>query len=153
MATGLIEGARESILGKFLSPENLQTLTGAAQSIELRRGQVLFREGDFHPWIYVVLTGTVDLVMTVPGRGPCRILSLGQGELVAWSSVLGEARMTCDAVCTSEAQVLRWNRDQLIELCQRHPQLGYQFMAMLATALSKRLTATRLQLLDLFRAP
>jgi CRP/FNR family transcriptional regulator, cyclic AMP receptor protein len=153
MVVGLIEGARESILGRCLSPENLEILVSAAEPVDLRAGQVLFREGDFHPWIYVVLSGTVDLVMTVPGRGPCRILSLGQGDLVAWSSVLGEARMTCDAVCTLDSRSLQWSRDRLVDLCQTHPQLGYEFMSMMATALSKRLTATRLQLLDLFRAP
>jgi len=39
---------------------------------------------------------------------------------------------------------------QLLAICEQHPRFGYEFMKRAALALSRRLNATRLQLLDVY---
>jgi CRP/FNR family transcriptional regulator, cyclic AMP receptor protein len=140
----------QSILGDFLSPSNLKLLISNSESVELSRGEYLFREGQKNCKVFVILDGQVDLTMTVPGRGPTRILTLGPGELVAWSAVLGEGIMTSSAICIERASLIAIDCKLILDRIESDSRFGCEFMKMMATALAKRLLATRLQMLDLF---
>lgn len=161
--------AIQQAVGSVISAGNIVKLTNLAQVVRCPPGQYLFREGQAHGELYILLDGKVDLLMTIPGRGPQRILTIGSGELLAWSAMVGgrdhandlrqtgsepgatgDAVMTCDAVATNSSTLLQLNGQQLRSLFTTEPQLGYEFMLWLAKGVSKRLTATRLQLLDLF---
>ncbi len=141
-----------TIFADHLSAKNREALFSLATRIQRDRGEYLFREGEFDKRVYLLLTGQVDLSMTVPGRGPQRILSVGPGELIAWSSILDDGTMTCSAVCTKPMEGLAIDCDRLRPLTESNRDLGFEFMRMMAAALAKRLLATRLQLLDLFQA-
>lgn len=140
----------QSIFGEFLSPSSLAALNSISDTIEMQPGDYLFREGQENRTVYTLLKGQLDLAMTVPGRGPTRILTLGRGDLVAWSAVLGDGIMTASAVCVEAAQLSSVDCKLLMNMIESNPTLGIEFMKMMATGLSKRLLATRLQLLDLF---
>lgn len=140
----------KTILGDFLSPVNIKLLVTASHSVTLSPGEYLFREGQDNHLVFLLLDGQLDLTMTIPGRGPVRILSLGPGDLVAWSAVLGQGIMTSSAYCVAAASLIAIDGRFVQEQMELDPHLGSSFMRMMATALAKRLLATRLQLLDLF---
>lgn len=136
-----------------LSPETLSKLVELGQEVTIEPGQYLFREGETNHFVYVVLAGKVDLKMSVPGRPAKRILSLAAGELVAWSSLLGEGEMTCSAICLEPTRLMAVDSREIDKLVREDLAFGFEFMRMLAKALAKRLVATRIQLLDLFASP
>lgn len=140
----------QTILGEFLSLANLIALDSCSENIHLRQGEYLFREGQANNRVYVLLDGQLDLTMTIPGRGAKRIMTLGPGDLVAWSALLGEGIMTCSAVCVENAQLIAIDSTSISKMIESDPRFGVEFMEMLASALAKRLLATRLQMLDLF---
>ena len=140
----------QSILGQHLSPANLGSLVSRGRWLEYDAGAYLFREGEHNRDVFFLLEGRVDLSMTVPGRGPSRILTLGPGDLIAWSAVVRDGTMSCAAQCVDAVKLLAIGAADLETLMTADPQFGYEFMKMMATALTKRLIATRLQLLDLF---
>lgn len=148
---GEVQAAVQQLaLDRHLSHRTVEQLKRIASVVSGTAGGFLFREGQVHNGVYLVLDGKLELAMTIPGRGRQRILTVGPGELVAWSSVLGEGRMTCDAQCLTDARLLRLTSEDLSELSSTDPQFGYEFIKLMATGLAKRLTATRLQMLDLF---
>lgn len=169
--------AIQRAVGKAISAENIAKLINMANVARFHAGEFLFREGQSHGDLYIMLDGKVDLLMTVPGRGPQRILTVGTGELLAWSAMIGaydrpngnmgaadhsnasksgnldfdpNAVMTCDAVSATSSTLLRLHGRRLRRLFESEPQLGFEFMLWLAGGVAKRLTATRLQMLDLF---
>jgi len=114
-------------------------------------GEMVFREGQENDNLFLVRHGRIALEMSVPGRGPVRILTLGPGEMLGWSALIGEGKMTTSAVVTGEeAEVIVVPAARLTRECESNPRLGYHLMQRMAEALSRRLVATRLQLLDLF---
>lgn len=58
--------------------------------------------------------------------------------------------MTSTAVALQPVKTIAFDGDALRQLCERNHEIGYYVMRQLETALSHRLVATRLQLLDLF---
>ena len=121
-----------------------------ASSISFSAGAIIFREGSVNRNLYLLSSGRVALEMLVPGRGRTRILSLGPGDMLAWSALLGDGRMTATAIAIEDTKTIAIDADCLLDICETNPPVGYQLMRRMSLSLSKRLLATRLQLLDLF---
>ena len=128
----------------------LEQLADEVTLQEFARGERVFREGASSPFLYLVVEGHFSLAMNVPGRGSVPILTVGKGEMFGWSALLGEGQMTTGAVATEDATCLVAKAAKLGELCESNHTLGFHLMRRMAHALSARLVATRLQLLDVF---
>lgn len=125
-------------------------IVGCSQEQVCPAGQVIFREGDENHKLYLIASGRVALDMHVPGRGLVRILSLGPGDMLAWSALLGNGRMTATATALEDTRLIASGAQCLRTVCDADRSVGYELMRQMAVALSRRLLATRLQLLDLF---
>ncbi len=125
-------------------------LAAIARVVDHPSGTVLFREGDPAVGIHIVAGGQVALQMSVPARGVVRLLTVGRGELLGWSGVVGWAQSTATARTLAPTRLISFAAVDVAELCERNHEVGYRLMQRLAWAVAKRLTATRLQLLDLY---
>ncbi len=135
-------------------PETLRAaLVSKAAFCNHDSGDVLFRENASARELLLILSGSVALEMSVPGRGKVRLLSLGPGDWVGWSALMGGGRMTTSAVALSITQVAKFSADELRQMCEQNPDIGYPLMKCVAQSLANRLVSTRLQLLDLFALP
>lgn len=133
-----------------LSEEDLARIAEIAEIQEKDAGVVLFQEGGPCANLFLVIAGSVALDMHVPRRGQIRILTVGAGEILAWSALWGEQRMTATGTTLSKTVVVAIPGRELQELCDADRDIGYVVMQRMAVALSRRLLASRLQLLDLF---
>lgn len=140
----------EMSFAKGLPPRTLEALATMATLETVPGWGVLFREGSQCHDLFLVQSGFFALDMHVPARGHVTILTVGPGELLGWSALLGAGLMTATATAVEESRVITLPGDQLRMLCQVDHEFGNSLMRHLAVALSQRLLATRLQLLDLF---
>jgi len=115
-------------------------------------GTVLFREGNQCDAFYLVHRGHLALEMCLPARGCTRIITLGPGEVVAWSALVGNGRMTATAIATEDTELIELSAAKVLQICVEDLRFGYVLMRRMATSLANRLLATRLQMLDLFKA-
>jgi CRP-like cAMP-binding protein len=136
-----------------LPPHILAELAVLVARREFSPGTVIFREGDECDELFLVGAGLVALDIRMPGRGPVRILTIGQGELLGWSSILGKGPMTATATALEPTAAYAIPGTSLRSLCERNFEVGYRIMQQTALTLAQRLTATRLQMLDLFAEP
>jgi len=133
-----------------LDDADLAKVAGIAAVEDRAAGEVIFKEGGRNNNLYFVIAGAAALEMHVPRRGTTRILTVGPGQLLAWSALLGDATMTATAVSQQDLQMVAIPADDLKTLCDSDHDIGYSVMQQTAKSLSRRLLATRLQLLDLF---
>lgn len=75
----------------------------------------------------------------------------GPNEILAWSGFLADGAMTTSAIAIESIRTIEFDCHQLKRLCEDDHDLGYFIMKQVAVGLARRLLATRLQLLDLFR--
>jgi CRP/FNR family transcriptional regulator, cyclic AMP receptor protein len=129
---------------------HLRLVASVAEIKELAPSKIVFREGHKSTFIYLVIQGHVALEIGVPGRGAVRIYTVGAGELLGWSSLLGTDLMTATARTMDACRLLALDARQTAALCVHEPAMGVEFMRRTALALAKRLEATRLQLLDVY---
>lgn len=140
---------RELEFLRGVDEEHLQRLADLGEFVDFPEGTVIFNEGEPASHCYLIVDGSVLLEICGPG-GCTRILTIGEGDILGWSSMLGKAELTAAARTISPTRAIELSGEKVLALCEQIPVLGYQLMRCTALALAKRLTATRLQLLDLY---
>lgn len=133
-----------------VSEDLIRQLAEMGQIVEHPAGSVVFRQGDPATTLHLVVSGQILLEICASGVGCKRLLTVGSGELLGYSTLLGESRLTATARAVTEAETLQFSGPQVLALCQENPRFGYECMRQTALALAKRLNGTRLQLLDIY---
>jgi CRP/FNR family cyclic AMP-dependent transcriptional regulator len=146
----LIETLREIRFLHDIGPMHLEQIAKIAHIRDLKEGDVVFRQGDVAQNVFLVVSGKVSLEICAAGTGCKQILTVGPGELLGWSSVLEQLSYTARARAATLTRLVEINIVQLLAVCDHDPQFGYAFMRHVAVALAKRLSATRMQLLDVY---
>jgi CRP-like cAMP-binding protein len=135
-----------------LSEEQVAQIAGVARLEAFPAGHTIFREGTLATDVFFISQGSVALEICSPGIGCRRIQTIAAGELLGWSPLLQQARLTATARTLMPTTAVRVPAALFLALCERDPRLGYELMRRTALALSNRLSAARLQLLDIFGA-
>ncbi len=132
-----------------LADRGRAAVAALARVEQVPAGTTLFRESDPADDLRFLLEGHLTLGIRVGGRGEVIVLSLGPGDIVGWTALLGGA-WTATARAVAPSALLRLPGAGLAALCERDHDLGYALMKRLFAATALRLHDTRLQLLDMF---
>lgn len=138
---------------KRLNQDQQGVLDALAFRQTLKAGETIFLEGERHPFVYWIIEGQVELEMASSGKTMQSLLTVGDGEFLAWSVLLTQRRMTATAKTVQPTRMLRFEIEPLLELCESNHEIGYRVMQDIAGQLARRLLAARLQMLDLFQHP
>jgi CRP-like cAMP-binding protein len=133
-----------------ISEEHLRQVAEIAALVNFAQGTVIFREGEPASKLFLIVSGNVALELCAPGVGCRRILTVSEGELLGWSPVLEQSCLTATARALTNTLAVEISGGQILTMCEHNPRFGYEFMRRAALALAKRLTATRMQLLDVY---
>ena len=128
--------------------EMLQRLAAAAKVRRFLPHDLLFREKAENEQLMIICSGRVALDLQVPGHGNVQMLTLGPGELLGWSALLG-GRMTTSATAVEETMIVAISAGEVLATCEADHSFGYWLMRRVADSLAGRLTDTRSQLVDL----
>jgi CRP-like cAMP-binding protein len=148
----LIETLREIRFLHDIGPMHLEQIAKIGRLSDYDAGAIVFHQGDVAQLVYLVVSGNVSLEICAAGAGCKQIFTVGPGELLGWSSVLEQSCYTARARALEKTRLVEIYVTQLLTICQRDPQFGYELMHRTALALAKRLSATRMQLLDVYGA-
>ncbi len=150
----LVQALRRVPWLKEWSEAHFEKVLQLAHLVEKKAGEALFLEGDREDYLYIVLEGRVAIEITVPGRGRVRVSTIEPLDLVGWSSATPVIqRRTAAARAVVPTRLIALDAAGLQRLCQEDYHFGYLFMQQVANVIASRLTATRLQLLDMFANP
>lgn len=122
-------------------PSHRALFEGAAQTVQLPRAEYLIRRGDPGGDVYLLRTGTLEVVDT--RSIPELILNtMTEGAVVGEMAFVDDSPRSVDVRAGTDAVVLRWARDDLRSLLARNPDLAAAFYENVA-----RLAAGRVRFL------
>lgn len=134
-----------------LEPQHFQALLTLASSQEWDGEATIFREGEPADYLYLILEGQIALELYVPGSGRVTILTLGPDDIFGWSAVLPiVGTRTASARAVQPTRAVAFHSQKLREACEADHDLGYHVYRRLSNVIAGRLSATRLQLLDVY---
>lgn len=148
MGTTIME---ENPFLRGLTPEQCRLFSDLFVPTHLARGRSIFHQGDAATYMYVLLEGSVSILYK-PYDGPRILLTtLHVGDVFGWSSVVGNAAYTSEAVARTAARGLRAAGAEVRRLCMLHPTAGSQVLRKLALAVAPRWTDSQQQVERLLR--
>lgn len=140
---------REHPFLEGFAPEHIEKLAALASTVRFGKGELIFREGDESSLFYLLLNGKVALETNAPGR-TVRIVTLGHGEELGWSSVTARHGKQFQARALEETHALAFDGVRLLHACDDDCSFGYALMRAMLQVVAHRLQSTRLQLLDMY---
>jgi CRP/FNR family transcriptional regulator, cyclic AMP receptor protein len=137
-----------------LDPESRMRLSDIAEIRSFEEHEILFSEGEQHPYLYVILEGKVSLESYVPGYGSLPILIVEPLDIIGWSSLTPVVRQkTSTARVLGHTTLLAFHADKLIAACEADSELGFVIMRRLANVVASRMLNHRLHLLGIISCP
>ncbi|MFZ4629566.1 MAG: cyclic nucleotide-binding domain-containing protein [Blastocatellia bacterium] len=133
-----------------LDADALHLLAKCASNIRFPAGSVIFRQGGEATHFYLLQHGRVALDLYESRHGSHTIETLEAGEVLGWSWLIEPYRWQFDARAVELVRAISLDAACLREVCDTHPVLGYTIVKRLTLVVAERLTATRLQLMDLY---
>jgi CRP/FNR family transcriptional regulator, cyclic AMP receptor protein len=126
-------------------------LARAMDRLELEPGTTFMREGDVTAFLAIIVGGRVALRLRVPERGAVTILTLDAGDIVGWSAIVPPYRATTSATALEPTSLAIFDAEALRNLLAEDCAVAQAFLPPVLETVAARVTATRDQLLDLFR--
>lgn len=148
----VIQALRSSSFLQGLSKGHLERVAAVTEPVSWAADQIIFREGEADDKFYIVTEGLVALEIAVPNRGRVSILTVGPDEILGWSTVVPNIKKrTASARALQPTRALAVDALELCAICETDHELGYCVFRAVADVIAGRLTATRLQVLDIYK--
>jgi len=148
----IVASLNSSWFASGLEPETATRLAALANVYHAEPGEQLFREGDPSDLFGVVIRGRIALRTLVPERGEITILTIEPGDVFGWSTVVPPYRSTSNATAIEAVEAIVFEAAGIRAALRTDCQLAIALYPRIMLAVSRRLAATRHQLLDLYAA-
>lgn len=134
---GIAGRIRTIPLFKGLTDEQYDDLAMIVNDQEIKRGQVIFLEGDKGVGFYVIISGLVKIYkLSLDGKEQILHI-LGPGEPFAEAAVFAGSTYPAHAITIEKSSILFFPRDAFIDLINKNPSLAMNMMATLSRRLKK----------------
>jgi CRP/FNR family cyclic AMP-dependent transcriptional regulator len=134
-----------------LEPHHLNKLIEIAALLQWSEGEILFTEGDDVDHLYLLVEGRIAIEIYIPDKGRRTILTVGPNDVFGWSSVTPFLRTrTASARASMPSKAVAFDSQALIQACEEDHDLGFHVYRRLSNIIAGRLSATRLQLIDMY---
>ena len=147
----------ERILGehpffKGLEGPYLELFVDCASNVRFSAGEILFREGEEANQFYMIRQGKVALELLTSERGPISVQTVGEGDVLGWSWLIPPYRWRFGARAVELTRAIALDGKCLRKKSEEDHDLGYELLRRFSSIIVERLEATRLQLLDVYKA-
>jgi CRP/FNR family cyclic AMP-dependent transcriptional regulator len=140
---------------KGIAKDALARIATLTTEVNFTAGQTLCHEGARAHLFFLLTHGDVALTVDTP-RGPLVVETLDDGDVIGWSWAVAPHRWRFTARARSMVRAFAIDGDRLRALLDADPALGYLLFSRLMGVVAERLSATRMQLIDVYgggRAP
>ena len=136
-----------------MSEAHCITVAGCAKNVVFEPGAFIVREGQPADAFHLLREGHVALEIYAPRRGSIVLQTVGPNEILGASWIVPPYRWTSDARAMDRVRAFSFDATCLRGKCEDDPALGYALMKRFVPILVQRMSAARMQMLDLFGAP
>ncbi len=102
------------------------------RNINFRKGETIFYEGESGEHCYKIISGSVEIRMTVPGvlkRNQTEtIASCGAGEIIGEMSIIDKGPRSASAIAIEPTQCVAYSSDEILDVLQNDPQEALNYV-------------------------
>ncbi|MBO0870831.1 MAG: Crp/Fnr family transcriptional regulator [Micromonosporaceae bacterium] len=128
-----------------VDPEAAEALAKDLETLEIRKGEVLFNEGDLGDSLYIILSGKMKLGRRAADGRQNLVSIMGPSDMVGELSLFDPGPRTATATALTDSRLSRLRKQALRPWLTNRPEIAEQLLRVLA----RRLRRTNDALADL----
>ncbi|HEX5838142.1 MAG TPA: PP2C family protein-serine/threonine phosphatase [Anaerolineales bacterium] len=125
-----------------LPEDELDRIMAQLEIVNLKSGEILFREGDPGENMYIVVSGDLEILMAPDTDNELILNRVPQGEYIGEMSLVTGAPRTASVRAHGDVVLLSMSRTQLLDLLHQHPQLASTMVSVLSHRLDNTNVST-----------
>jgi CRP/FNR family cyclic AMP-dependent transcriptional regulator len=129
---------------------DIALISGCAKNTRFKAGETIVKAGDPADEFFLIREGRVAVALPSPKGGRLTIETLESGEIAGWSWLFPPNIWQFDFIAVVTIRALSIDGRCLRGKCEEDPRLGYDLMKRFSKIMVERLTAVRLQAIDLY---
>jgi len=133
-----IQVEKSELLSLF-SEEEQAILVSFFRTKKIKAGDYLFRHDEQGSELFIILAGTVEIILPYGETGKLRLASFGKGMIVGEIAFLEPAPRSADGVITQDGKVAILKHSALKKLCEEHGPLGMRLLMRLGHDIGENL--------------
>jgi CRP/FNR family cyclic AMP-dependent transcriptional regulator len=128
-------------------------LSDSATELQVKKGGVLFKQGDHADKFYLLLKGQVSVQVPALVGPSLEIQTLGEDQVLGWSWLIPPYRWNFLARAVEDSDLLEFDGGAILARCEEDPKFGYALFKCFAALMSERLGAARQKMMDQWDPP
>jgi CRP-like cAMP-binding protein len=131
-----------------LSEDIVKLLCESVSTLEIKKGQVLFRQGERADKFYIVRNGCVSVQIPALMGPTLEVQTLSTDQILGWSWLISPYQWHFQAKAEEDSKLLEFDGTTILARCEQEPKFGYELLKIFAVLMSERLDASRQKLMD-----
>ena len=115
---------------------------------EIKKGQILFRQGENADKFYVVRSGRISIQMPAIMGPTLEIQTLGKDQVLGWSWLISPYKWNFQTKAEEDSELLQFDGTAILARCKQEPKFGYELLKKFAALMSVGLNAARQKMMD-----
>jgi CRP-like cAMP-binding protein len=121
-----------------LDERQITMLTPLFEPFSCEVGTVILEQGAQADYLYLVISGTVEMSFKPYDGNPFTLSYVEKGGLFGWSAVVGSEKYSSSAIAVEDVEAFRVRGSALRKFCLEHPEAGVDILERLADGVSFR---------------
>lgn len=136
-------------LFKEVSRDTLKEVAAISETIQLKKDDFVFREGERAEHLHLLVSGSIALRVNLTSRPESVTVSFVNRprQTLGWSGVVSPNHYTASAVCEEDSELIAIPSERFMQILDAHPEAGYRIMLRITAIISDRLRNSRQALL------
>ena len=128
-------------------------LSNSAAELQIKKGEVLFKQGTHADKFYLLRNGQVSVQVPALMGPSLEIQSLGEDQILGWSWLIPPYKWNFNARAVEDSELLEFDGAVILARCEEDPKFGYELFKRFAALMSERLDAARQKIMDQWNPP
>jgi len=130
------------------SDDVLKFLCECSSTREIKKGQILFRQGENADKFYVVRSGRISIQMPAIMGPTLEIQAVDEDQVLGWSWLISPYQWNFQTKAEEDSELLQFDGVAILARCEQEPKFGYELLKKFAGLMSVRLNAARQKMMD-----
>ena len=136
-----------------LDEDFMQFVSNSATELQLKKGDILFRQGEFADKFFLLRQGQVSVQVPALVGPALEIQHLSEGQILGWSWLIPPFRWHFLARAVEDSDLLEFDGSAILAHCEEDPKFGYELFKHFAGLMSERLEVARQKMMDQWDPP
>ena len=130
------------------SDDVLKFLCECSSTREIKKGQILFLQGEHADKFYVVRSGRISLQMPAIMGPALEIQAVDEDQVLGWSWLISPYQWNFQTKAEDDSELLQFDGAAILAQCELDPKLGFELVKKFAALMSVGLNAARQKMMN-----